>query len=493
MRLNKSKTTLFEGFMHNLNEGSEYELYDEVFWIGAGNEIGATGKIIEFPTEGRMTIKWDDGDVNTYSLNHPNIQKATEYDNSFNECDKQEPEQKSEPKANFKEAYKYSRKKKLTEGTKEKRISHFGEFDNGHVFHKWYEMSDEEAENKAKQMSIEHPDDVWYVAYDDVMNPGSDKRWFRGKEYDSEKGYKIYCQVCRNGFKTKSPEEQSKILSDLGITESDILKEENTIHKVPEDVKEIVENEVYDDRNLNLRSAQFNGNDFVVEPREELNEEIFGKIVDRVTYHFESYGVSYDGIEDYGNKVVASDCYMSEEAYNEYKNNSDDYKPEDEEFYMLNKDTDEKVHVYKDGNRWYDTDGNRYMGYLSKEDVKSYFKGNWTELKEAIEQKYNKSNPDYNRFLNDVKRYTGSYDYLFGGKVDTECYGYPITVKYFYYDRPYVGGGYNLVVNVLTPMDSLAGDGIQEAIDNAFERNSKNKLSQKEIKDKILQTVSSLN
>lgn len=171
----------------------------------------------------------------------------------------------------------------------------------------------------------------------------------------------------------------------------------------------------------------------------------------------------------------------------------DDYDEDEESFTMYNSDYDKEVKVWKQDGKWYDEEGNRYMGYLSKQDVKSYFKGNWKELKEAIEQKYNKSNQDYNSFLKDVKRYTGSYDYLFGGKVDTECYGYPITVKYFYYNRPYVGGGYNLVANVLTPMDSLAGDDIQEAVDNAFERNSKDKLSQKEIKEKILQAVASLN
>lgn len=114
------------------------------------------------------------------------------------------------------------------------------------------------------------------------------------------------------------------------------------------------------------------------------------------------------------------------------------------------------------------------------------------DLKETIEQKYEKSNEDYNSFLKNVKKYTGSYDYLFGGKVNTEVNGNPVIVNYFYYERPYAGFGYNVVVNVLTPM-GVNGEYIQEAIDNAFESNSKNKLSQKEIKDTILQTVSSLN
>lgn len=152
---------------------------------------------------------------------------------------------------------------------------------------------------------------------------------------------------------------------------------------IPMDVKELVENIIYDDRNLDLRTAQFEGSNFVVEPRTNLDEALFDKIVQRISDQFNTYGISYDSIEDVDNNVVVYDCYMSDEAYKEYKDNSDDYKQEDEEFYMLNKDTDEKVRVYKDGNRWYDSDGNRYMGYLSKEDVKAYFKGNWEELNES--------------------------------------------------------------------------------------------------------------
>lgn len=77
--------------VETLKEGSIYdniEVGNEVYWVGAGNEISATGKVIELPTEGRMTIKWDDGDVNTYDTNHPSIIRAELYDNSFNECDK---------------------------------------------------------------------------------------------------------------------------------------------------------------------------------------------------------------------------------------------------------------------------------------------------------------------------------------------------------------------------------------------------------------------
>lgn len=35
-----------------------------------------------------------------------------------------------------------------------------------------------------------------------------------------------------------------------------------------------------------------------------------------------------------------------------------------------------------DDGKWIDSDGNKYMGYLSKSDVKSYFKGDWKEVKD---------------------------------------------------------------------------------------------------------------
>lgn len=67
-----------------------------------------------------------------------------------------------------------------------KRIARYREFDNGHVLHQWDEMSNEEAEEKAKQASIENPDEVYYVAYDDIMNPRSDISWYRGNQYTIE-------------------------------------------------------------------------------------------------------------------------------------------------------------------------------------------------------------------------------------------------------------------------------------------------------------------
>lgn len=73
----------------------------------------------------------------------------------------------------------------IAEGTMYKRISNYDEFDNGNVIHTdWSKLSAEAAEELAKQKSIEHPDQIFYVQYDDVMEPCSDLRWVNGKSYN---------------------------------------------------------------------------------------------------------------------------------------------------------------------------------------------------------------------------------------------------------------------------------------------------------------------
>ena len=178
-----------------------------------------------------------------------------------------------------------------------------------------------------------------------------------------------------------------KVVHTMSKAEFDSLKEltedADSVVAIPDDVKEAVETEVYNDRNIDVRSSMFKGKDFVVEARNGLSEDEFTKIVDRIQYHFNNYGIVYDSIEDDGNNVIAIDCGMSASAYEEYKANSDDYILNDESFTMYNADTDKTVRVYKDGGKWVDEDGNRYMGYLTKSDIKKYFKGNWVELDES--------------------------------------------------------------------------------------------------------------
>lgn len=64
----------------------------------------------------------------------------------------------------------------------QKRIARHNEFDNGHVLHNYEKMTSAEAEEKARLASIENPDDIYYVSYDDIMNPSSDIKWKNGQK-----------------------------------------------------------------------------------------------------------------------------------------------------------------------------------------------------------------------------------------------------------------------------------------------------------------------
>ena len=69
-----------------------------------------------------------------------------------------------------------------------KRIARHNEFDNGYVLHDYERMTSAEAEEKARLASIENPDDIFYVSYDNIMEPCSDIKWKNGKKL-SEASY----------------------------------------------------------------------------------------------------------------------------------------------------------------------------------------------------------------------------------------------------------------------------------------------------------------
>lgn len=110
------------------------------------------------------------------------------------------------------------------EETKFKRVSSYKEFDNGHVLHSdWKEMSSKDAENIAKQKSIDDPDNIYYVVYDDVIDSSSDLRWINGKSYN-------YSQVQMRGGKPVIRNESMK-----KVLEVNIEAENPGILEVPED------------------------------------------------------------------------------------------------------------------------------------------------------------------------------------------------------------------------------------------------------------------
>lgn len=67
-------------------------------------------------------------------------------------------------------------KEKKTESTSEKRISKYKESDGSVLRGGWKEIPDEEAEELAKQASIDDPTDVYYVEYNDIMDSSSNIR-----------------------------------------------------------------------------------------------------------------------------------------------------------------------------------------------------------------------------------------------------------------------------------------------------------------------------
>lgn len=70
----------------------------------------------------------------------------------------------------------------------QKRIACTTEFDNGHVFHNdYFRASSAEAEEMARQKSIENPGKVFYVKYDNVMEPCSDIKWKNGQKINESK------------------------------------------------------------------------------------------------------------------------------------------------------------------------------------------------------------------------------------------------------------------------------------------------------------------
>lgn len=140
------------------------------------------------------------------------------------------------------------KKEKKTEGTAQKRIARYGEFDNGYVLHNdWREMSDEEAEELAKQASIKDPTDVYYVHYDDIMNPSNDIRWYKGKSYTvdeineirKKEKYALYKKMMQAEL-----EEQCKRFKDLASLTED--QYENERRKGRPSIRKIADEEYYD-------------------------------------------------------------------------------------------------------------------------------------------------------------------------------------------------------------------------------------------------------
>lgn len=70
----------------------------------------------------------------------------------------------------------------FVKSSKYKRIVRADESDKRLIFD-WKQLSAEEAEALAKKASIENPGVIYYVRYNDEMNPVSDTYWLEGVSY----------------------------------------------------------------------------------------------------------------------------------------------------------------------------------------------------------------------------------------------------------------------------------------------------------------------
>ena len=168
-------------------------------------------------------------------------------------------------------------KQKKTEGTAQKRIARYGEFDNGYVLHNdWKEMSDEEAEELAKQASIKDPTDVYYVQYDDIMNPSNDIRWYKGKSYTvdeiieirKKEKYALYKKMMQAEL-----EEQCKRFKDLtSLTEDQY---ENERRKGRPNINKIAKAEFYDNQDWYIQHIKDykDEKDFIEKEKAEIASE----------------------------------------------------------------------------------------------------------------------------------------------------------------------------------------------------------------------------
>lgn len=190
---------------------------------------------------------------------------------------KEKPEWLTMEDINNYEKLMKDRKEKKTEGTAQKRIARYGEFDNGYVLHNdWREMSDEEAEELAKQASIKDPTDVYYVQYDDIMNPSNDIRWYKGKSYTvdeiieirKKEKYALYKKMMQAEL-----EEQCKRFKDLtSLTEDQY---ENERRKGRPNINKIAKAEFYDNQDWYIQHIKDykDEKDFIEKEKAEIASE----------------------------------------------------------------------------------------------------------------------------------------------------------------------------------------------------------------------------
>lgn len=167
-------------------------------------------------------------------------------------------------------------KQKKTESTPEKRISKYKESDGSVLRGGWKEISDKEAEELAKQASIDDPTDVYYVEYNDIMDSSSDIRWYKGKSYTvdeiieirKKEKYALYKKMMQAEL-----EEQCKRFKDLAPLTED--QYENERRKGRPNINKIAKAEFYDNQDWYIQHIKDykDEKDFIEKEKAEIASE----------------------------------------------------------------------------------------------------------------------------------------------------------------------------------------------------------------------------
>ena len=159
----------------------------------------------------------------------------------------------------------------------QKRIACTTEFDNGHVFHNdYFRASSAEAEKRAKQASIENPDKVFYVKYDDVMNPSSDIKWKNGEQLQEkiEDDCSVTIQKEQNITDGEKVSEISWVKSKDGKDISSFVGvRKDTLESLSEDINEPIYFDPDDEFEVDFRYYVYANNDDVVSDAFDFEED----------------------------------------------------------------------------------------------------------------------------------------------------------------------------------------------------------------------------
>ena len=219
--------------------------------------------------------------------------------------------------------------KKLNEAfnvdTVQKRIARHNEFDNGHVLHNYEKMTSAEAEEKARLASIENPNDIYYVSYDDIMNPSSDIKWKNGKqvteqlEADGEDGWGDEIEETLEELFDKMNDIQYEVNN--GVRGSYSIsgdKVENLVAELQELSAMLNDNISYLEDNSNRLNEASYGGAFDIKDDQYFTREDLDSFAEETLNHInETFKTQFDIASCYIDKGVLELCVTNDE-YGDY-------------------------------------------------------------------------------------------------------------------------------------------------------------------------------